>query len=148
MPEPIITTTGLTRKFGDLTAVEHLNIEVAQGEIFRLVGPDGAGKTTTLRLLCALMDPTAGEARVAGHDVAREPQAVKDRIGYMAQRFGLYADLSVDENMDFYADLFGVAPGDRERMFPDLLRMTRMEPFRERRAGQLSGGMKQILALM
>src|SRR3989475_1308640 len=148
MPEPIIKTTGLTRKFGDLTAVDHLNIEVAQGEIFGLVGPDGAGKTTTLRILCALMDPTSGQAWVAGHDVAREPQAVKDRIGYMAQRFGLYGDLSVDENMDFYADLFGVTRAERAKLIPDLLSMTRMAPFRARRAGLLSGGMKQKLALM
>src|SRR4030095_4007209 len=148
MPDPIIKTTNLTRRFGDLTAVDSLTLEVARGEIFGLVGPDGAGKTTTLRILCALMDPTSGEASVAGHDVMREPQAVKDRIGYMAQRFGLYTDLSVDENMDFYADLFGVARADRLKMIPDLLRMTRMEPFRGRRAGLLSGGMKQKLALM
>src|SRR5437588_4145254 len=148
MPDPIIRTTGLTRRFADLTAVDHLNIDVTRGEIFGLVGPDGAGKTTTLRLLCALMDPTSGEAWVAGHDVAREPQAVKDRIGYMAQRFGLYADLSVDENMNFYADLFGISPAEREKLLPDLLRMTRMERFRARRAGLLSGGMKQKLALM
>ena len=107
--DPIIRTRDLTRRFGELTAVDHLNLEVAPGEIFGLVGPDGAGKTTTLRLLCGLMDPTEGEAMVAGHDVARESQAVKDQIGYMAQRFGLYADLTVDENMDFYADLFGIA---------------------------------------
>src|SRR5437867_1603812 len=143
MPEPIIKTTDLTRRFGELTAVDTLNIEVARGEIFGLVGPDGAGKTTTLRLLCALMDPTSGQASVAGYDVAREPQAVKDRIGYMAQRFGLYADLSVDENMDFYADLFGVTAADRSRLMPDLLSMTRMDQVRSRRAGQLSGGMKQ-----
>src|SRR5881296_2283568 len=99
-------------------------------------------------MLCALMDSTSGQAWVAGHDVAREPQAVKDRIGYMAQRFGLYTDLSVDENMDFYADLFGVTRAERAKMIPDLLRMTRMEPFRGRRAGLLSGGMKQKLALM
>jgi len=148
MPDPIIKTTELTRRFGELTAVDRLNIEVARGEIFGLVGPDGAGKTTTLRMLCALMDPTSGQAWVAGHDVAREPQAVKDRIGYMAQRFGLYTDLSVDENMNFYADLFGVTRADRAKMIPDLLRMTRMEPFRGRRAGLLSGGMKQKLALM
>jgi ABC-2 type transport system ATP-binding protein len=148
MAETIIKTTDLTRRFGELTAVDCLNIEVSRGEIFGLVGPDGAGKTTTLRLLCALMDPTSGSAAVAGHDVAREPQAVKDRIGYMAQRFGLYTDLSVDENMDFYADLFGVTSADRAKMMPDLLRMTRMEPFRARRAGLLSGGMKQKLALM
>src|SRR6266436_1290442 len=148
MAEAIIKTAELTRRFGDLTAVDRLSLEVARGEIFGLVGPDGAGKTTTLRILCALMDPTSGGAWVAGHDVAREPQAVKDRIGYMAQRFGLYTDLSVDENMDFYADLFGVTRADREKMMPDLLRMTRMEPFRARRAGLLSGGMKQKLALM
>ena len=148
MPDPIIKTAELTRRFGDLTAVDRLNIEVARGEIFGLVGPDGAGKTTTLRLLCALMDSTSGQAWVAGYDVAREPQAVKDRIGYMAQRFGLYADLSVDENMDFYADLFGVTPADRAKLMPRLLGMTRMEPFRARRAGLLSGGMKQKLALM
>ena len=148
MAEPIIKTTDLTRRFGELTAVEGLSLEVARGEIFGLVGPDGAGKTTTLRLLCGLMDPTSGQAWVAGHDVARETQAVKDRIGYMAQRFGLYADLSVDENMDFYADLFGVSRADRSKMIADLLRMTRMEPFRARRAGLLSGGMKQKLALM
>jgi ABC-2 type transport system ATP-binding protein len=99
-------------------------------------------------MLCGLMDPNSGQASVAGHDVAREPQAVKDRIGYMAQRFGLYADLSVDENMNFYADLFGITPAERDKLLPDLLRMTRMEPFRARRAGLLSGGMKQKLALM
>jgi ABC-2 type transport system ATP-binding protein len=144
----IIQTTNLTRRFGDLSAVDRLNLEVSPGEIFGLVGPDGAGKTTTLRMLCALMDATSGQASVAGHDVAREPQAVKDRIGYMAQRFGLYGDLSVDENMNFYADLFGVLPAERDKLLPDLLRMTRMEPFRARRAAQLSGGMKQKLALM
>jgi len=148
MPDPLIRTSNLTRRFGELTAVDSLSLEVARGEIFGLVGPDGAGKTTTLRILCALMDPTSGQAWVAGHDVMSEPQAVKDRIGYMAQRFGLYTDLSVDENMDFYADLFGVTRAERAKMIPDLLRMTRMEPFHTRRAGLLSGGMKQKLALM
>src|SRR5258706_4701976 len=148
MPDTIIKTTGLTRRFGELTAVDNLSIEVAAGELFGLVGPDGAGKTTTLWMLCGLMDPTSGEAWVAGHNVAREPQAVKDRIGYMAQRFGLYTDLSVDENMDFYADLFGVSRADRVKMMPELLRMTRMEQLRGRRAGLLSGGMKEKLALM
>ena len=99
-------------------------------------------------MLCGLMDPTEGKRAVAGHDVAREPQAVKDHIGYMAQRFGLYADLTVDENMDFYADLFGVTGAERDELSRELLRMTRMEPFRDRQAGKLSGGMKQKLALM
>jgi ABC-2 type transport system ATP-binding protein len=146
--EPIIRASGLTRRFGDLTAVDHLTVEVARGEIFGLVGPDGAGKTTTLRLLCGLMDPDEGEAWVAGHSVARELEAVKDQIGYMAQRFGLYGDLTVDENMNFYADLFGISKAERARLLPDLLRMTRMEPFRSRPAANLSGGMKQKLALI
>ena len=146
--EPIIETRDLTKRFGALTAVDRLNLTVAPGEIFGLVGPDGAGKTTTLRMLCGLMDPTEGSARVAGHDAARESQAVKDRIGYMAQRFGLYQDLTVEENMEFYADLFGIAGEERARLAARLLQMTRMEPFRARRAGQLSGGMKQKLALM
>jgi len=146
--EPIIETRGLTRRFGALTAVEHLDLSVGRGEIFGLVGPDGAGKTTTLRMLCGLMDPSEGSARVAGHDVAREAQAVKDQIGYMAQRFGLYGDLTVEENMNFYADLFDITGAERKDLSTQLLRMTRMDPFRGRQARQLSGGMKQKLALM
>src|SRR5512143_2791648 len=144
----VIQAEDLTRRFGKLTAVDRLNLVVERGEIFGLVGPDGAGKTTTLRMLCGLMNPSEGSAAVAGHDVAREARAVKDRIGYMAQRFGLYGDLTVDENMAFYGDLFGIVGREREELAERLLRMTRMEPFRDRRAGQLSGGMKQKLALM
>lgn len=146
--EPIIRVRDLTKRFGDLTAVNALNLEIAPGEVFGLVGPDGAGKTTTLRLLCGLADATSGEAWLAGRNVAREPDAVKDRIGYMAQRFGLYADLTVEENMTFYADLFGITAEERGGLMSRLLKMTRMEPFRERPAGRLSGGMKQKLALM
>ncbi len=148
MAGPMIQTTDLTRRFGDLTAVDHLTLEIAQGEIFGLVGPDGAGKTTTLRMLCGLMDPSAGSATVAGRNVLTEVEAVKDQIGYMAQRFGLYADLSVEENMVFYADLFGITDAERQGLMSKLLAMTRMEPFRKRAAGKLSGGMKQKLALM
>src|SRR5579862_7833557 len=137
--EPIIEIHDLTRRFGALTAVDHLNLSVAAGEIFGLVGPDGAGKTTTLRMLCGLMNPSEGTARIAGHDVAREPQAVKDQIGYMAQRFGLYVDLTVQENMEFYADLFDITGTERARLTTELLRMTRMEEFRGRQAGRLSG---------
>jgi ABC-2 type transport system ATP-binding protein len=146
--EAIIRATGLTRRFGDLVAVDHLDLEIARGEIFGLVGPDGAGKTTTLRLLCGLMDPNEGEAWVVGKNVAHDLEAVKDHIGYMAQRFGLYGDLTVDENMAFYADLFGISRAERDKMLPRLLEMTRMAPFRSRQAGKLSGGMKQKLALM
>ena len=146
--EPVIRTQNLTRRFDGITAVDGLNLEVYAGEIFGLVGPDGAGKTTTLRMLCSLLDPTEGNATVAGHDVVHESQQVKDSIGYMAQRFGLYLDLTVQENMDFYADLFGIVGAQRVALTEKLLRMTRMEPFTSRRAGQLSGGMKQKLALM
>jgi ABC-2 type transport system ATP-binding protein len=144
----IIHAENLTRKFATLTAVDHMNLEVAVGEIFALVGPDGAGKTTTMRMLCGLMNPTEGKAIVAGHDVAQELDAVKDQIGYMAQRFGLYTDLTVAENMLFYSDLFGVTGAERDELTSRLLRMTRMEPFQKRQAGKLSGGMKQKLALM
>ncbi len=148
----IIHAENLTRVFGKapatLTAVDHLNLEVQEGEIFCLVGPDGAGKTTTMRLLCGLMNPTGGRAIVAGQDVARNVDVVKDQIGYMAQRFGLYADLTVAENMAFYADLFGILGQERKELTGRLLRMTRMAPFTERQAGKLSGGMKQKLALM
>jgi ABC-2 type transport system ATP-binding protein len=146
--EPIIETHGLTRRFGDLTAVDGLDVSVSPGEMFGLVGPDGAGKTTTLRILCGLLDPTSGSARVAGCDVVLEPQKVKDQIGYMAQRFGLYSDLTVAENMAFYADLFGVEGNDRRQLTDRLMQMTRMQPFAGRQAGKLSGGMKQKLALM
>jgi len=146
--DPIIEIRDLTRRFGGITAVDHLNLSVSAGEIFGLVGPDGAGKTTTLRILCGLMNPTEGSARVAGHDVEKDPRAVKDQIGYMAQRFGLYGDLTVEENMFFYADLFGIVGAERRELTGQLLHMTRMEPFRGRQAGRLSGGMKQKLALM
>src|SRR5262249_45454160 len=140
--------SNLTRKFGSLTAVNHLNLEVAPGEVFGLVGPDGAGKTTTLRMMAGLMDATEGKIAVAGYDVAAHPDAVKDRIGYMAQRFGLYGDLSVEENLYFYGDLFDVVGSEREALMKEFLAMTRMEPFRKRPAAKLSGGMKQKLALM
>ncbi len=150
--DSIVVAENLTRRFkvatGELTAVDHLNLAIAPGEIFALVGPDGAGKTTTLRLLCGLMDPTEGKAIVTGLDVKDHPDEVKDHIGYMAQRFGLYADLTVAENMNFYADLFGIMGQERTDLGARLLKMTRMEPFRDRQAGKLSGGMKHKLALM
>ncbi|MBN2373999.1 ABC transporter ATP-binding protein [bacterium] len=144
----IIQTSNLTRSFGDLTAVSNLNLEISRGEIFGLVGPDGAGKTTTLRMLCGLIDPSEGQARVAGFDVTEETESLKDRIGYMAQRFGLYGDLTVEENIFFYADLFGISHSGIGKSMAALLKMTRMEPFQKRQASKLSGGMKQKLALM
>jgi ABC-2 type transport system ATP-binding protein len=148
----VILAENLTRKFtnpsGELVAVDRLNISIAEGEIFALVGPDGAGKTTTMRLLTGLMNPTEGSAVVGGHDVSKDIDAVKDQIGYMAQRFGLYTDLTVAENMAFYADLFGIVGQERVELSTRLLRMTRMDAFQKRPAGKLSGGMKQKLALM
>jgi ABC-2 type transport system ATP-binding protein len=143
-----VETEGLTRRFDGVTAVDHLDLNVTQGEIFGLVGPDGAGKTTTLRILCGLLEASEGKAWVYGHDVSRDTRAVKDSMGYMAQRLGLYGDLTVDENMSFYADVYGVGQRERAELIPPLLRMTRMEPFRQRQAAKLSGGMKQKLGLM
>jgi ABC-2 type transport system ATP-binding protein len=144
----MIELQSVTRRFGKLEAVRGLTLKIEEGEIFGLVGPDGAGKTTTLRMLCGLMDPTEGVIKVAGLEVRRNLDAVKDQIGYMAQKFGLYGDLTVEENMLFYSDLFGIDKGVRDSMMIEFLKMTRMTPFRDRAAAKLSGGMKQKLALM
>lgn len=143
----IIKTENLTRKFGDLVAVDGLNLEIGQGEIFGLVGPDGAGKTTTIRMLAAIMDPTEGQATVAGYDTMKQAEAIKHRIGYMAQQFNLYADLSVQENLDFFADIFGVRGRERKERITQLLNFARLAEFTNRRAAHLSGGMKKKLAL-
>ncbi len=143
-----VQALSLSRRFGAVEAVRQLSFDVAPGEVFGLVGPDGAGKTTTLRMLCGLLDPDAGRAVVAGLDVATKLDAVKDAIGYMAQKFGLYGDLTVEENLDFYGDLFNIVGKQREELKLRLLKMTRMEPFRSRPAAKLSGGMKQKLSLM
>ncbi|OQB78217.1 MAG: putative ABC transporter ATP-binding protein YbhF [Planctomycetes bacterium ADurb.Bin126] len=137
----------LTKAFDKLTAVNELTFAVAEGEIFGLVGPDGAGKTTTMRLLTAIMEPTSGDAWVAGHHVAREAERIKEEIGYMSQRFGLYPDLSVMENIDFYADIYGVPRRGRAEKIDQLLAFSNLTPFRKRLAGNLSGGMKQKLGL-
>jgi ABC-2 type transport system ATP-binding protein len=142
-----IETEGLTRKFGDLVAVDHLNLKVHSGEIFGLLGPDGAGKTTTIRMLCAIMDPTEGQATVAGFDTRKEPEEIKKRIGYMPQQFSLYGDLTVDENLTFFADIFQVKREVRRSRKQKLLRFARLSEFRKRRAAHLSGGMQKKLAL-
>ncbi len=143
----MIRTEHLTKSFGDLAAVVDLNLDVAEGEIFGLVGPDGAGKTTTMRLLTAIMDPSAGDAWVAGRHVVRQSEAIKEDIGYMSQRFGLYADLTVMENLDFYADIYNVPRRGRREKTERLLAFSNLGPFRRRLAGNLSGGMKQKLGL-
>jgi ABC-2 type transport system ATP-binding protein len=138
----------LVKSFGELRAVDHLSFAVEQGEIFGLVGPDGAGKTTTMRMLAGIMPPESGSIHVAGCDVVADPEAVKSRISYMPQRFGLYEDLTVDENIRFYADLFGVPRKSREERVTPLLTICGMLRFRDRLAGNLSGGMKQKLGLV
>lgn len=143
----VIETHGLSREFGKTVAVDDLALSIHRGELFGLVGPDGAGKTTTLRLLSAIMDPTAGTATVAGYDTRREPEAIKSLIGYMSQSFGLYRDLSVDENLNFFADIFGVTGKVRRERVGRLLEFARLTTFRKRRAGQLSGGMQKKLGL-
>ncbi|HJW72387.1 MAG TPA: ABC transporter ATP-binding protein [Geothrix sp.] len=142
-----IRTRALTRRFGDLLALDQLSLAVGEGEIFGLVGPDGAGKTTTMRLLTGILEPTSGEAWVDGLEVVREAEPIKDRIGYMAQRFGLYPDLTVQENIDFYADLYEVPKAGRSERVERLLAFSNLTPFKRRQAGNLSGGMKQKLGL-
>jgi len=142
-----IRTEKLTKVFDGLTAVDQIDLRVTEGEIFGLVGPDGAGKTTMMRLLTAIMDPTAGEAWVAGYHTVREAEAIKEAIGYMSQRFGLYPDLTVIENIDFYADIYGVPRKGRKTKIEQLLSFSNLTPFKKRLAGKLSGGMKQKLGL-
>jgi ABC-2 type transport system ATP-binding protein len=137
----------LRRTFGPLVAVDDLSFSAESGSLFGIVGPDGAGKTTTLRMLAGVLRPTSGRAVVAGVDVAADPEGVKPKIAYMAQRFGLYEDLTVAENLDFYADLYRVPPGDRGARLERLYAFSRLGEFRGRLAGKLSGGMKQKLAL-
>ncbi len=143
----IIQTDNLTRKFKNAVAVNSLNLAIRQGEIFGLVGPDGAGKTTTIRLLVAIMDPTEGQATVAGFDTVEQAEEIKKRIGYMAQRFNLYGDLTVLENLNFFADVFGVRGDERQERIERLLAFARLTEFTKRRATHLSGGMQKKLAL-
>jgi len=147
MASPGIFAAELTRRFKELVAVDRLSLSVYPGEIFGLVGPDGAGKTTTLRMLAGILSPTEGVARIAGFDTEKEHSAVKDSLAYMSQRFGLYGDLTVYENIRFYADLYGMPRRDLNRRVDELLNFSGMTPFRKRRASALSGGMKQKLQL-
>lgn len=143
----VLEASGLTKRFGNTAAVDGLSLAVAGGEIFGLVGPDGAGKTTAMRLLTGVMSATAGSATVLGVDVTREPEAIRHRIGYVPQSSSLYADLTALENLRFYADLFAVPRAERNRRAQDLLALSRLTPFASRLARNLSGGMRQKLAL-
>jgi ABC-2 type transport system ATP-binding protein len=143
-----IQTTNLTKIFGSLIAVNRLNFEVKSGEIYGLVGPDASGKTTTLRMLCGILPPEEGEAMVAGCDIKKETESLKEKVGYLPQRFGLYGDLTVLENIHFYADLYEVSNKRRIERIERLLQFANLEPFGKRKAQDLSGGMKQKLGLI
>jgi len=144
---PAIRAEHLSKSFDGLTAVDDLTLSVNEGEIFGLVGPDGAGKTTTMRLLTGIMEPSAGDAWVAGHHIVDEAEAIKEDIAYMSQRFGLYPDLTVLENIHFYADIYLMSRKDRTARIEELLAFSNLTPFKDRQAGKLSGGMKQKLGL-
>jgi ABC-2 type transport system ATP-binding protein len=142
---PAVETRGLSRTFGEVDAVRALDLTIQEGEMFGLVGPDGAGKTTTIRMLCGLLAPTAGRAAVLGFDVVQDAGRLKSRIGYFSQKFSLYGDLTVDENIEFFAEIHLVRDFQPRR--EELLAFTRLTPFRRRLAERLSGGMRQKLAL-
>jgi ABC-2 type transport system ATP-binding protein len=143
----VVQVNHLSRRFGHLVAVRDLTFSVRRGEIFGILGPNGAGKSTTIRMLCGILDPSSGSASVVGHDVAREPDAVKARIGYMTQRFSLYEDLTIDENLRFYAGLYGVPWRRRRARVDQVVDVTGLGDRRHQLAGTLSGGWKQRLAL-
>jgi ABC-2 type transport system ATP-binding protein len=145
MPGLAVETRGLTRTFESVEAVRALDLIVREGEMFGLVGPDGAGKTTTIRMLCGILKPTSGGASVLGYDLERESDQIKNHIGYFSQKFSLYGDLTVDENIEFFAEIHLV--GDFRKRREELLAFTRLGPFRKRLAEKLSGGMRQKLAL-
>jgi ABC-2 type transport system ATP-binding protein len=143
--ENVIELHGLTKSFGDILAVDNLDLNVKAGEMFCFVGPDGAGKTTTIRLLCGIIDPTSGGGKILDYDLVADYELIKDNIGYLSQRFSLYGDLTIDENIEFFAEIHQVS--DYKSRRNELLEFTRLIPFRDRLADRLSGGMKQKLAL-
>jgi len=147
MNRNVVETSGLTKQFGNLVAVDHVNLSVKAGEVFGFLGPNGAGKTTTVRILCGLMTPTSGSAVVVGHDVLKEPEKVKQRIGYMPQSYGLYDDLTVEENLEFFGSVFRVPSDERRKGADEILQLVRLDESRKQFAGQLSGGMKKRLSL-
>jgi ABC-2 type transport system ATP-binding protein len=142
-----IEVKNLSKKFEELVAVDSLSLNVGKGEIYGLLGPDGAGKTTTVRMMTTILAPTSGEITIGGFNAAKEPEEIRKRIGYVAQAFNLYPDLTVSENMDFYAQLFAIPPAEYAERKKELLHFSRLSDFLDRRAGKLSGGMQKKLAV-
>ncbi|HUJ49615.1 MAG TPA: ABC transporter ATP-binding protein [Bryobacteraceae bacterium] len=147
MPDNAVEIRDLVKRFGDFVAVDHINMEVRRGEIFGFLGPNGAGKSTSIRMLCGLLAPTSGSATVGGLDVGTQSELIKQRIGYMSQRFSLYDDLTVEENIDFFSGIYGVPRGRRNERKDYVLKMAGIEERRSSLTHLLSGGWKQRLAL-
>ena len=147
MNESAVEIRHLTRRFGSIVAVRDLNLTIAKGEVFGLLGPNGSGKTTTIRMLCGLLAPSEGTAVVAGVDVNEAPDQIKERIGYMSQRFGLYEDLTVAENMDFYGGIYGLKGAGKRGRISEVVQFLGLDRRLNQLAGTLSGGWKQRLAL-
>src|ERR1700720_1196629 len=147
MPESMIECEGLTKRFGNFTAVDHVTFSVGKGSIFGFLGPNGSGKSTVIRMLCGILEPTEGTARVAGHDIIRDTESIKEMIGYMSQKFSLYDELTVDENLIFSGKLYGLSGRALTQRRDELVGITHLEPYIDRRAALLSGGWRQRLAM-
>ncbi len=147
IPETIIETDKLSRRFGSLVAVSEISLSVKRGEIFGVLGPNGAGKSTTIRMLCGILSPSSGRGTVVGFDIATEPERIKQRIGYMTQRFSLYEDLTVGENLRFYAGIYGVSRSTRRSRIEEVIERSGLGDRQHQLAGTLSGGWKQRVAL-
>lgn len=147
MSDTMIQCDALTRRFGHFTAVDHVSFSVAKGSIFGFLGPNGSGKSTVIRMLCGLLEPSEGSARIAGFDVAQQTQAIKPLIGYMSQKFSLYDELTVHENLSFYGRLYGLRGAALKQRYDELVALTHLEPYLKRRAALLSGGWRQRLAM-
>jgi ABC-type multidrug transport system ATPase subunit len=147
MPESMIECEGLTKRFGNFTAVDHVTFSVGKGSIFGFLGPNGSGKSTVIRMLCGILEPSDGTARIAAHDVVRETESIKEMIGYMSQKFSLYDELTVDENLIFSGKLYGLRGRELTQRRDELVAITHLEPYIDRRAGLLSGGWRQRLAM-